>query len=285
MADSPPGIVTLTTDFGLSGPYVGAMKGAILSVNPRATIVDITHEVQPQRIDEGCFLLGAAWPYFPPGSVHVAVVDPGVGGERPGLALATPAGFFVGPDNGVLSAALPDSARPRGFRGIAKPVRLPQGYVAVAITNPDYIRQPLSATFHGRDVFAPVAAHLTLGVNIDNYGERVASVLALPLFRAVRRADGSLAGRVIHVDRFGNLVTSIRVVDIGGNDVTVEIAGAVLHGLATTYGDGDDLVALIGSDGYLEVALPHGSAAQLLDADLDAPVTVRPVVVRMKRPQ
>ena len=176
-------------------------------------------------------------------------------------------------------------ARPRGFRGVAKPVRLPQGYVAVAITNPDYIRQPLSPTFHGRDVFAPVAAHLTLGVEVDSFGERVASVLALPLFRAVRRADGSLAGRVIHIDRFGNLVTSIRAVDIGGNDVTVEIEGAVLHGLATTYGDGDDLVALIGSNGYLEVALPHGSAAQLLDADLDAPVTVRPVVVRMKRPQ
>jgi len=285
MADSPPGIVTLTTDFGLSGPYVGAMKGAILSVNPRATIVDVTHEVQPQRVEEGCFLLGAAWPHFPSGSVHVAVVDPGVGSERRGLALATPAGFFVGPDNGVLSAALPDAARPLGFRGVAKPMRLPQGYVAVAITNPDHIRQPLSPTFHGRDIFAPVAAHLTLGVEVDSFGERVASVLALPLFRAVRRADGSLAGRVIHIDRFGNLVTSIRAVDIGGNDVTVEIEGAVLYGLAITYGYGDDLVALIGSNGYLEVALPHGSAAQLLDAGLDAPVTVRPVVVRMKRPQ
>lgn len=285
MADSLPGIVTLTTDFGLSGPYVGAMKGVILSVNPRATIVDITHEVQPQRVEEGCFLLGAAWPHFPSGSVHVAVVDPGVGSERRGLAVATPAGFFVGPDNGVLSAALPDSARPRGFRGVAKPVRLPQGYVAVAISNPDYVRQPLSQTFHGRDVFAPVAAHLTLGVEVDSFGERVASVLALPLFRAVRRADGSLAGRVIHVDRFGNLVTNIRAVDIGGSDVTVEVAGAVLHGLATTYGDGDDLVALIGSSGYLEVALPLGSAAQLLDVDVETPVTVRPVIVRLKRPQ
>jgi S-adenosyl-L-methionine hydrolase (adenosine-forming) len=285
MADNPPGIITLTTDFGLSEHYVGAMKGSILSVNPRATIVDITHEVQPQRVDEGCFLLGAARPYFPLGSVHVAVVDPGVGGERRALALATPAGFFVGPDNGVLSAALPDASRPRGFRGIAKPVRLPQGYVAVAISNPDYMRQPVSQTFHGRDVFAPVAAHLTLGVDIDRFGERVTSILALPLFRAVRKADGSLAGRVIHVDHFGNLVTSIRAVDIGGGDVTVEVEGAVVHGMTTTYGDGDDLVALIDSSGYLEVALPRGSAAELLDAGLDAPVTVRPVVVRLKRPQ
>jgi len=147
------------------------------------------------------------------------------------------------------------------------------------------VRQPLSQTFHGRDVFAPVAAHLTLGVEVDSFGERVTSILALPLFRAVRKADGSLAGRVIHVDRFGNLVTNIRAVDIGGSDVTVEVAGAVLHGLATTYGDGDDLVALIGSSGYLEVALPLGSAAQLLDVDVETPVTVRPVIVRLKRPQ
>jgi len=285
MADSPTGIITLTTDFGLSEHYVGAMKGAVLSVNPRATIIDITHEVQPQRVEEGCFLLGAAWPHFPPGSVHVAVVDPGVGGERRALVLATPAGFFVGPDNGVLSAALPDAARPRGYRGIAKLVRLPQGYIAVAVSNPDYVRQPPSPTFHGRDVFAPVAAHLTLGVSIDSFGERVASILVLPQPRAVRKADGSLAGRVIHVDHFGNLITNVRAVDIGGSDVTIEVGGIVLHGLATTYGDGDEMVALIGSSGYLEVALPLGSASQLLDADVETPVAVRPVVVRLKRPQ
>jgi hypothetical protein len=285
MAGSGSSIITLTTDFGLSEHYVGAMKGAILSVNPRATVVDITHEVEPQRVDEGSYLLGGAWPYFPSGSVHVAVVDPGVGGQRGALVLATPHGFFVGPDNGVLSAALPDSARPRGFRSVAKAVRLPEGYVAVAISEPRYMRRPVSATFHGRDVFAPVAAHLTLGVDIDSFGERVPSVLALPPLKAVKKADGSLAGRVIHVDHFGNLVTSIRAVDLPDGDVAVEIGGAVVHGLTTTYGDGDDLVALIDSSGYLEVALPRGDAAQLLDADLDTPVTVRPVVVRLKRPQ
>ncbi|HUS82187.1 MAG TPA: SAM-dependent chlorinase/fluorinase [Dehalococcoidia bacterium] len=285
MADSASSVITLTTDFGLSEHYVGAMKGAILSVNPKATIVDITHEVQPQRVEEGCFLLRAAWPYFPPGSVHVAIVDPGVGGERRPLVLATPGGFFVGPDNGILSAALPDSTRPRGLRSVAKPVRLPSNFAAVAISNPSCMRRPVSATFHGRDVFAPVAAHLTLGAEIDSFGDRVDSILTLPPLKAVRKADSSLAGRVIHVDRFGNVVTSIRAVDIGKSDVTVEIEGAVLHGLATTYGDGDNLVALIDSSGYLEVALPLGSAAQLLDADLDTPVTVRPVVVRLKRPQ
>jgi S-adenosyl-L-methionine hydrolase (adenosine-forming) len=278
-------VITLTTDFGLSEHYVGAMKGAILSVNPRATIVDITHEVQPQRVDEGCYLLGAAWRYFPRGSVHVAIVDPGVGGERRAVALATPDSYFVGPDNGVLSAALPDSVRPRGFRGYARPAMLPPDFVAVAISNPNYVRHPVSPTFHGRDVFAPVAAHLTLGANITGFGEGMTSILALPVLKAVKKRDGSLAGRVIHVDRFGNLITNIRAVDIGGSKITVEIEGAVVHGLATTYGDGEDLVALIDSSGYLEVALPLGNAARLLDADLETSVTVRPIVVRMKRPQ
>jgi S-adenosylmethionine hydrolase len=281
MADNR--IITLTTDLGLSEHYTGAMKGAILSVNPRATIVDICHEVQPQHVEEACFMLSAAWPYFPAGSVHIAVVDPGVGGERRPLVLATPAGFFVGPDNGVLSSALPDALRPHGHRGMAKEVRLPQSYVAVAVTNPDYIRQPTSSTFHGRDVFGPVAAHLTLGAPVDSFGERVSSVLALPLVRATKKADGSLAGRVIHVDRFGNLITNVRAADIAGSDMTVEIEGIILHGLAPTYGEGDDLVAVIGSSGYLEIALPLGSASRLLEADVETPVTVRPVVVRLKR--
>jgi hypothetical protein len=285
MAANLPSIITLTTDFGLSEHYVGAMKGVILSINPNATIIDITHDVQPQQVDEGAFLLGQAWPYFPQGTVHVAVVDPGVGGERGALLVATPAGLFVGPDNGVLSAALPDAARPRGYRSIAKPVHLPPGYVAFDVTNPDYTRQPPSPTFHGRDVFAPVAAHLTLGAELDDFGERLSLILALPVPRASRKADGSLAGRVIHIDRFGNLITNVRAVDIGGSDVIVEAGGVVLHGLAATYGDGDDPVALIGSSGYLEIALPLGSAAQLLDADVEMPVTVRPVVVRLKRPQ
>jgi S-adenosylmethionine hydrolase len=276
-------IITLTTDFGVSQHYVAAMKGVILSINPRAMLVDVTHQVQPQRVEEGCFLLGTAWPYFPSGSVHVAVVDPGVGTERRGLVLVTPTGFFVGPDNGVLSAALPDNARPRGLRALARPVRLPDGYSAVTIEDPRFIREPVSATFHGRDVFAPVAAYLTLGVSPESFGERASSVLALPPFKAVRKSDGSLVGRVVHVDQFGNLVTSIRAADIGDGDVTVEIAGVTIHGLAVTYGDGEDLIALIGSSGYLEVALPMGNAADLLDAELETPVTVRRVVVRLKR--
>lgn len=282
MTADPP-IITLTTDFGVSEHYVGVMKGVILSINPRAIVVDITHEVQPQRVEEGCFLLEATWPYFPAGSIHVVIVDPGVGTERRALALSTASGFFVGPDNGVLSAALPDSARPRSPRPIARPTQLPAGYKAVTVSNPRFLRDPVSPTFHGRDVFAPAAAYLSLGASLDSFGEKLSSILALPLFKAIRKRDGTLEGRVVHIDQFGNLITSIRGADVAKSDVTVEIAGASIHGVARTYGSGEELVALIGSSGYLEIALPLGNAEQILDADLDMPVSVRPVVVRMKR--
>ncbi|MGD0765239.1 MAG: SAM-dependent chlorinase/fluorinase [Dehalococcoidia bacterium] len=276
-------VITLTTDFGTSDHYVAAMKGLILGINPDVTIVDVSHEVRPQQVTEGAFLLQAVRPCFPTGTVHVAVVDPGVGTERRALILATPHGLFVGPDNGVLSPALTDSARPRHSRTGTTAVPVPSGCTAIAITERRYLREPISATFHGRDIFAPVAAHLTLGVAPESFGEKVSTVLALPPFRARRRRDGRLSGRVIHIDRFGNLTTDIRAVDIGGGEVTVEIAGLVLRGLSKTYGQVDGLVALIGSSGYLEVALPRGSAAELLDVDVGAPVTVRPLVVRLRR--
>ena len=274
-------IITLTTDFGLADCYAAAMKGAVLSVNPQATLVDISHSVKPQQVEERCFLLGGAWPYFPDGSIHVAVVDPGVGLARRALILVTPLGFFVGPDNGVLSSALPDGIRPRGRR--PKPVLLLPGYTAIVIGSSTYLRQPRSMTFHGRDVFAPVAGHLSLGVSPDSFGPRTSSMLALPAIRPLRRSDGSLEGRVIHVDCFGNLVTNVREADIGGSDVTVDIEGITIRGLMKAYGDGDDLIALIGSSGYLEVAMPLGRATEFLEADVGTPVTVKPVVVRLKR--
>jgi S-adenosylmethionine hydrolase len=273
---SPP-IVTLTSDFGLRDPYVGAMKGVILDINPTATIVDVSHDVEPQRVVQGAFVLGVALPYFPRGTVHLAVVDPGVGGERRGLVLATPHGLFVGPDNGLLSPALPDDARAKATEpGQASAVPLPEGYRAFAITRRQYMREPVSSTFHGRDVFAPVAAHLSLGVAAEQFGERVDSVLAFPPFRARRRADGSLEGRVLHVDRFGNLVTDIRAEDLPAGDVRVDIGGRVIRGLSLTYEEAGGLAALVGSSGYLEVALPGGSAAAELKAGVGDPAMVKP---------
>lgn len=272
---SPLPVITLTTDFGTSDAYVGALKGVILSLNPAATIVDITHDVRPQEVVQGAFILGSTSPYFPEGTIHVAVVDPGVGTERRGLVLATPRALFVGPDNGLLSAALPDDARGTAPEPTeASPVPVPAGYRAVAITRREYMGESVSSTFHGRDVFAPVAAHLSLGVAPEEFGEGVASVLAFPPFRARRRPDGGLQGRVLHVDRFGNLVTDVREEDLSSGDMQVEVRGRVLRGLRQTYAGAEGLTALIGSSGHLEIALPNGSAADSLGARVGDAVVV-----------
>jgi S-adenosylmethionine hydrolase len=270
-----PTIITLTTDFGLADPYVAAMKGVILSLNPAATIVDVTHEVRAQQIAQGAFLLAQALPYFPPGTVHVVVVDPGVGTARRALAVAAPEALLVGPDNGVLSAALPEETRRRaGSTTGPGTVTLPEGYRAVALTRRRYMREPVSGTFHGRDVFAPAAAHLSLGVEIEALGPAVKKILALPPFRARRRPDGVLEGRVLHVDRFGNLVTDVRAEDLSTGQIEVSIGGQRVQGLAHTYEEEPELKALVGSGGYLEVARRGDSAAYWLGVDVGAAVLV-----------
>jgi hypothetical protein len=270
-------VITLTTDFGLADPYVAAMKGAILTINSEVTIVDISHAVRPQAIEQGAFLLACAWPYFPRGSIHVGVVDPGVGTERRALAVRTPAATFVGPDNGLLSPALPDEVREAAW-GHDEPfaVRLPEGYRAVSLANEAYFRQPVSSTFHGRDIFAPVAAHISLGVPLAKLGPPVEEVLALAPFRARRQPDGSLRGRIIHIDVFGNLVTDVRCEDLPAERPTVEVAGHRIVGLSLTYRQRSEILAVAGSSGYVEIAAPEASAAELLGAALGMPVVVRP---------
>jgi len=268
-------VITLTTDFGLADPYVAAMKGVILSLNPAATIVDITHEVRPQQVAQAAFLLSQALPYFPLGTIHVVVVDPGVGTARQALVLVTPEMLLVGPDNGVLSAALPEETRRRALPGPdPRGVELPEGYRAVALRRRRYMRKPVSATFHGRDVFAPAAAHLSLGVGLEALGPAVRRIRALPPFRARRRPDGTLEGRVLHVDRFGNVVMDVRAEDLPAGRIEVSIGGQHIEGLTSTYEDGPDLKALVGSAGYLEVACRGGSAARQLGVDVGAPVLV-----------
>ena len=270
----PQAIITLTSDFGLADAYVAAMKGVILSLNPNAVIVDVSHAVRPQHIEQGAFLLEAASPYFPADAIHIAVVDPGVGTERRGLALQTPLGVFVGPDNGVLSPALAEEVREGVGEGGGR-VTLPEGTTGVELTNPRYQRLPVSHTFHGRDVFAPAAAHLSLGVALAELGEAVVDAFVLPPFRARRRPDGSLAGRVIHVDGFGNLITDMRAEDLSSSEVTVEIRGRRIAALRRAYAGGPGLAALVGSSGFLEIALPGGSAAAETAADIGEPVTAR----------
>jgi S-adenosylmethionine hydrolase len=270
----PQPIITLTTDFGLADPYLASMKGVILSLNPQAVIVDVSHAVRPQRIEQGAFLLEASLPYFPPGSIHVAVVDPGVGTERRAIAARAPGGIFVGPDNGVLSSALPDGIR-SGAAEAGGRVRLPEGSSGVVLTDPRYHRHPVNDTFHGRDIFAPAAAHLSLGVPLSHLGERVDDMVALPPFRAWKQPDGSRNGRIVHIDVFGNLITDVRGEDLASPTLTVDVGGQQIAGLQRTYASGQSLTALVGSSGYLEIALSGGSAAAELAVDIGAPVVVR----------
>jgi S-adenosylmethionine hydrolase len=266
--------ITLTTDFGLADPYVASMKGVILSLNPQATIVDVSHAVIPQRIEQGAFLLEASLPYLPPGSIHMAVVDPGVGSQRRAIAVRTPSGTFLGPDNGVLSAALPDDVRTRAGEAGGQ-MRLPEGSSGVALTDPRYHRQPVSDTFHGRDIFAPAAAYLSMGVPLSDLGEPLEDMVVLAPFRARRAPDGSRKGRIVHIDVFGNLITDVRGEDLASPSLTVEVRDRRITALQRTYASGQGLAALVGSAGFLEITLPGGSAIAELGVDIGEPVVVR----------
>ena len=272
----PGRLLTFLTDFGTSDAYVAAVKGVVLGVNPYLTIVDITHDVAPQDVPAAAFLLGAAAPYFPEGTVHLAVVDPGVGTERRPLLVLTPEAAYVGPDNGIFSSVLARHVASESERSSSADVPLPPDVQGFHLTNPRYWRQPVSRTFHARDIFGPVAAHLTLGVTPDELGEPVESIrwLALP---TVRREEGSLSGHVVHVDRFGNLVTNVPEDEVTGHLRTVSIAGRTIAGLSETYASGgDDLMALVGSYGTVEVALRNGSAAAALGVGVGERVAVTP---------
>ena len=267
-------IITLTTDFGAADPYVAAMKGVALSINPAATLVDVSHDVRPQRLLQAVFITQMAWRFFPAEAIHLVVVDPGVGSERRGVAIATPHGLFVGPDNGILSAALPDDVRPpAGDRPSL--IALPAGYRAVALTEQRYQRLPVSATFHGRDVFAPAAAHLSLGVSLEQFGELTDTVFAFAPLRARQRADGALEGRVVHIDGYGNLLTDVRAEDVPDAPFVVKVGVHSVAGPVRTYSEAQEPAALIGSHGFVELALQGGSAARALDVDIGAAAVLR----------
>lgn len=247
-------IITLTTDFGLDDGYVGAMKGVMLSIAPGATLVDITHAVPPQDIRRGMSVLRGATPYFPAGTVHLAIVDPGVGSRRRPIALQVGTQRFVGPDNGLFSGVIAD-AQAAGLS------------VAVYhLDQPAFWRPEISRTFHGRDIFAPVAAHLANGVPLEHLGTPVDDPVLLPLWQPERRADGHILGHVDHVDHFGNLISNIPAAWLAGRRWTVAIAGRQVIGPQPTYAavEPGELLALVSSSNHLEVAVRNGSAAALL---------------------
>jgi S-adenosylmethionine hydrolase len=254
-------IITLTTDLGLTDAYVSAMKGVVLGINPEAKLVDICHTIKPQNIAQAAFVLSRAYPFFPQGTIHVVVVDPGVGTERRAIILRTKLASFIAPDNGVLSYVIQQSS----------------AWEAVAITKPRFWLPTVSPTFHGRDIFAPVAARLSMGLSLAGFGDVVTSVTTLPLPQPYQVADGSMVGHIVHIDSFGNLITDIKSSDLpqAKQAVTIEVGGQLISGLSRTYAEGSGLLALIGSDGYLEIAVKEGSASAVLSARVGDEVIVK----------
>ncbi|MBW4461380.1 MAG: SAM-dependent chlorinase/fluorinase [Nodosilinea sp. WJT8-NPBG4] len=246
--------IALLTDFGLQDSYVGVMKGVIATLAPTAQLIDLTHDLPPQDCYAARFTLLSAYPYMPPGTIYLVVVDPGVGTQRRAVTVQTFQGTFVGPDNGVLSGIWErDSQRNQGVLN------------AVELTNMAYWRSPHpSTTFHGRDIFAPVAAHLANGVPIDDLGTRIdpQSLISLPLQAPIATATGWI-GAIQYIDRFGNAATTIPASIVITSDWSVTIGDHTLPG-GQTYGNvhpGQGL-ALVGSHGFVELAVNQGNAQQ-----------------------
>jgi len=255
-------VITLTTDFGLLDPFVGIMKGVIAGRAPSATVIDVTHGIPPQDVRAGALVLRHAVPYFPRGSIHVAVVDPGVGTERRALCVETASGWLVGPDNGVLSLA----ASSDGVRRI------------VHLTEDRFFLPRRSGTFHGRDVFAPVAAALATGTAAIDLGTEVHDMVRIDL--PVARVDErTVRGEVIYVDRFGNLVTNVErtIVDrIRDRRPTIRVAGKPVGSIVAAYGAiaGGAAGAVVNSWDLLEIAVRDGSARDRLGVGVGEPVLI-----------
>jgi S-adenosylmethionine hydrolase len=248
-----PGIITLTTDFGESDPYVAMMKGVMLSINPDVQIVDITHQVPAGSIQVGASIIKDAYRYFPARTVHVGVVDPGVGGNRRPLAVVAGGHFFVGPDNGLFWPVIETHSRPD----------------IIHLKEKRYWMRKISATFHGRDIFAPVAAHLSQGVDPFLLGEEIDNPTTIP-YPLPCKENGTLTGEVIRVDHFGNIITNITREQLSpllkSKALTVKIGTVMLGKISATYSDvteGQPL-ALIGSSGHLEIATNKGRAIDCL---------------------
>jgi S-adenosylmethionine hydrolase len=255
-------MITLTTDFGYTDPFVGMMKGVILGIHPEVQILDLCHGVAPQNILAGALVLRHSLPYFRRGTVHVVVVDPGVGGARRPILIESDGHYFVGPDNGVFSLAL-EGKDPSCM---------------VHLSNSRYHLTPTSTTFHGRDIFAPVAAYLSLGIPPPDFGERITTLQRLSWPGVVK--DGRrLLGQVIYVDRFGNLFTNITerdLAELSGARSTIRIGKISISGLVQNYASGEQggLMAIINSWGLMEIALYKGSAQDQIRAEIGQRIKV-----------
>jgi S-adenosyl-L-methionine hydrolase (adenosine-forming) len=263
MPSKPPPIITLTTDFGSSDYFVGAMKGVMLGIAPAARLVDISHAISPYNVNEGAFVVSEAWCYFPKGTIHVAVVDPGVGSARRPIVVEAGGHYFVGPDNGVFSLVY-DATKPK--------VR--------EITNGKLMLPKVSRTFHGRDVFAPAAAHLARRIPVARFGKQIHDFAQAPKIKPMRSESGAWTGTVLKVDHFGNLVTNFHVNQFDSvktRPIELRVAGQTIRRFALTYADTEigEMFVVVGSSGYLEIAANQANAAELLGSGVNAPVELQ----------
>lgn len=260
----PNAIITLTTDYGTNDHLVGTLKGVILKINPEATIVDITHNVAPFDLLDGALAIGSAYSYFPPRTIHVVVVDPGVGTERRPLLVTAENQYFVAPDNGVLSLVYE---------------REPNTVVR-HVTAEHYYLQPVSKTFHGRDIFAPVAAWLSKGWQTASMGEEIEDFKRFAMPRP-KAAEGTLKGIVLRVDAFGNLITNFHAEDLpesepGNGALTLQVGNQQVTRLVSTFAQGNagEAIAYLGSSGYVEIGVNKGNASRTLGVGRGTPVVL-----------
>ncbi len=258
-------IITLTTDFGSSDLYVGIMKGVILNINPDVHIVDITHAIPPQDIRAAAFIIDAAYRYFPPDTIHVIVVDPGVGSSRQAIVCQTETASFVCPDNGILSHIFCCGET---------------AYRAVAVDNSAYCLPQISHTFHGRDIFAPVAAHLSKGIPLNELGQPINDPVRFPILTP-QVTEKELIGQVIWIDQFGNLITNISHEMLESfvmqRDFAITAKNVEIHGLNRSYAESavGAFLAIVGSFGRLEISINQGNASRVLRLQRGDRVTIR----------
>jgi S-adenosylmethionine hydrolase len=252
-------IITLLTDFGLRDHFVAAMKGVLLKLNPDVMLVDISHLIPPQDVFSGSLTLSQTCFYYPAGTIHLAVVDPGVGGPRKALAVSVGGHFFVVPDNGILTHVMESQ----------------EDFTAYEITADHYFMKPVSNTFHGRDIFAPIAAWISRGIPLPQLGPVVKDPIRLPLPALKRVGDALIQGTILAVDHFGNLITNLKPSDIPG-PFKIMAGQKEITSIRKTYAEGapGEVFIVHGSCGYLEIALKNGSAAAQLNMKMGIPIGV-----------
>ncbi|MCX7908343.1 MAG: SAM-dependent chlorinase/fluorinase [Ignavibacteria bacterium] len=256
-------VIALLTDFGIDDNYVGIMKGTIFSINPNVEIIDVTHSIQPGNIRQAAFILMTSVNYFPEGTIFVVVVDPGVGSNRYALCAKVGKNYFVAPDNGVLSYVLQNHKNPKVH----------------IFSNEKYQLENPSKTFHGRDIFAPLSAYLAMNIDLAEFGEEInpSKLVQLPSLKCYFDSFGNLIGEVVHIDRFGNIITSLSARSLGLNMHNIlkqdlkwkfEIGHTKIKNISMTYSDVEEgeFLAYIGSSGFLEIGVRNGNAAKQIGA-------------------